>query len=236
MKPRSLSRTAPWAPTLLRFALGITFLWAGLGKWFGMVTLPASNAALLQEMGAIGPEAASASVTESEGVRVRRIWGLAVRIHESANPGLHAPQGNSGAATGAVGAGGLGAGRMALWPGFLGSVRMCVIQAWAVMICEAVLGIMALMGLFTRVCALLLGGVMLGAMWLDQIGPAMQAGNTALGILPRYPAFDPKPWMPILWQLGLLCSCLALVMLGSGRLAVDQIVAGWRQDDDHDEL
>ena len=239
MNKRTTSRTAPWAPTLLRLAVGITFVWAGLGKWFGVVALPASSSAVLQEMGAASfpipleadagadrqpPQTRGADAAGAE-LRVRRVWGLAIRIHESANPKAAAMPGSGSAAV-----------PMALWPSVLGSPTWCAWQAWAVMVVEAVLGALLLMGAFTRVCALMLAGVMLGAMWLDQIGPSMQVGNTVLGILPRYPAFDPKPWMPILWQLGLLCSCLSLAMLGSGRVAIDRVLAGWRRDDDHDEL
>jgi hypothetical protein len=92
------------------------------------------------------------------------------------------------------------------------------------------------MGVVTRLGSMLLAGVMLGAMWLSQFGPAIQAGNPIWGFLPRHPAFEIEAWMPILWQLGLLCSCLALVFLGGGRLAGDSLLFGSHRNDDHDEL
>lgn len=93
--------------------------------------------------------------------------------------------------------------------------------AYAAAITEIVAGLFLLVGLFVRVSAFSLAGVMLGAIWLTEIGPAIQAGTARLGILPGYGLWDVGAWKTILWQLSLLCSALALVFTGPGALALD---------------
>lgn len=252
---------ASWATLPLRLAIGLTFVWAGAGKWLGEVEMPASSRPALVECGAIadkapglesaaanplnsqdgatviGPSPASppsAPVSE-EPVTVRRLWGLALKIHAagqppkrpseafSITPGLNQPIDPSPTPG-------------PFWPGWLSSPRMAGVQAWSVMIVEIVAGFLVLVGLLTRPAALVLCGTMLGALWLDQLGPAIGSGQTRWGFLPSYPAFDPKAWMPILWQLALSCSCLALALLPRGPLSADRLFFGPRRDDDNDEL
>jgi uncharacterized membrane protein YphA (DoxX/SURF4 family) len=146
-----------------------------------------------------------------------RMYAIALMIHRAANP---APKADGGAA-------------MPLWPAPLATGRWPVYLAYAVMIAELAGGASVLLGLLTRLWSLSLVGVMLGAIWLASIGPAVQSGNTLLGFLPNHPAFD-EAWMPIFWQFSLLFSGAALFFAGSGTLAVDNLVFGRPAPDDHD--
>lgn len=268
------------APVVLRIALAVTFIWAGLGKIVATMPIDEGQAAKLASMGvnvAEGSSAAPAAAPASEpgpppaastapgpahspiaptpderAVRpdaaatardardeqsqpasagqpaagdpaaasqrkVRRVWGLALRIHESANPGV----------------GGDGAPRMKLWPASIGSGNWPRYFAIAVVVTELGGGVLLAFGLLTRLGALSLAGVMLGAMWLDQIGPAMQAGTTVLWVLPAHDAWDVAAWRPILWQLSLLSAAVAVALLGAGAPSLDRAL-GWggRGDDD----
>jgi uncharacterized membrane protein YphA (DoxX/SURF4 family) len=258
---------ASWATLPLRLAIGLTFVWAGAGKWLGQVELPASSRPVLVECGAIAadappeastapsPAAATTLPTSADGptvmgpapasppsapssqepITARRLWGLTLKIHAagqtpkrpsetfSITPGLNQPI-DPAPTPGPF------------WPSWLSSPRMAAVQAWSVMIVELLAGFLVLIGLLTRPAALVLCGTMLGALWLDQLGPAIGSGQTRWGFLPSYPAFDPKAWMPIFWQLALSCSCLALALLPRGPLSADRLFFGPRRDDDNDEL
>ena len=67
---------------------------------------------------------------------------------------------------------------------------------------------------------------MVAAIWLTQIGPAMQSGVTTLGFLPSFPAFDIAAWQPLLWQFILLCASASLFFAGPGGLSMDRAVSG----------
>ncbi len=307
---KGLPGLAGWAPPLLRLAIGVTFVWAGLGKLLATAELPASTRPLLVEMGAVSanrpdssmdqrssgeavggdegggegdgpapgsgatgpgasagrdstalpkadaealsprdagetpvkpltePEAvaptpvAQARATpkaevprgeegfdESSTVRVRRVWGLGVRVHASAHPVASENQANP----------------LAIWPVWIGSPGWSAFWAWSVVAAEVVFGLLLLVGLLSRVSGVALAGVMLGAVWLDQIGPALQSGDTRLGFLPNHDFFDVRAWMPMLWQVSLLCGTLSIVLLGGGRLSVDRLLFGTNSGDD-DEL
>lgn len=261
------------APLFLRAALGVTFLWAGLGKLLAPpIPVSPEQAVLLASWGVIPPAAAAdpvvpepaaepAPVREapqrlpepaapaepvsrpaSEPVspvrvpappalmalqpspaidprlnpdlatppRVKRLYSLAFLTHAAANPRPDAD----------------GRTPMPLWPAELGKNPWPVRAAWAVTITEIVAGAFLILGLLTRLSALSLAGVMLGALWLTQIGPAVQSGNTTLGFLPAHAAFDVSAWKDILWQFGLLCSAMALACVGSGTLAFDRALLG----------
>jgi hypothetical protein len=67
-------------------------------------------------------------------------------------------------------------------------------------------------------------GVMLGAIWLRQSGPAIQvppACGANLGFLPAYPIWDVEHWMPLLWNMALLAMASALAAGGPGAMAID---------------
>ncbi len=242
---------------LLRLALGITFLWAGLGKVLLEDSVRGEQAAMLAKMGVIkvgapsgkekpaskpapksdqrpaesparpvpkepGPGVPPALVAVDrvqdqdlrpsdfpDPVRVTRVNMLAVVIARSANPGLDDA----------------GASRMILWPPAMATGRWPVYLAWTVALTELLGGLCLLVGLGTRVFAFLLAGTMIGAMWLTEIGPAIQNGNTFLGFLPRYPGLEAAPspdgYMTILWQFLILCTLLTLLAQGAGRISLD---------------
>ncbi len=258
----SLSRSQSLAPLLLRLALGVTFLWAGMGKLFAEFEVSGARAARLANWGALErapstpPEVTPPTVVPPGGVpapsgttpdarpvpreplppaepgsgrirpvfastdytaadfpspvRTRRVNGIALMLHQAANP----PPREDGSTP------------MALWPAFAAGGRMPVYLAWAVAITELAGGGMLLLGLLTRLAALGIGGTMLGAMWLTEIGPAMQSGKAVLGVLPSRPdlysvALAPDGYVTLLWQFALLACALAIVLLGSGALSLD---------------
>lgn len=151
----------------------------------------------------------------------RRVWCAAYGIHVAANPRM--PENQT-------------AQPRAIWPGFLGTPSVAKAQAIALMVVEALGGALILVGLLTRVSGLALAGAMLGAMWLDQLGPAFQAGKTVLGFIPERPIWDTGAWRTLFWQACLLAMSVGLVLLGAGRLSMDEWISGARRDHDHDEL
>lgn len=272
------------APLLLRIALAITFIWAGLGKVMTTVPVSGQRAATLANMGVSVPDAPVlptptqgaalpptggsepmpadgfrtgpqslapgvpsgggaggeaddaakaapapiaaptpqyAAIDFPEPVEVRRVYMLALKIHASARPGT-AEDGRE---------------LPAIWPARLAQDSTPRWLAWAVVLAELGGGIALLVGLLTRLSALAVAGVMIGAMWLDQIGPSVQLGQTVLGFLPDRPAFDTEAWRPLLWQFMLLMSALAVVFSGPGMLALDNLLLNRsrREDDDDDE-
>lgn len=144
---------------------------------------------------------------------VRRVYGLALLIDASANP---APL-EDGTAT------------MPLWPSGLASGKLPIYFAWAAAVTELVAGIAVLFGFFTRLGALPLAGTMAVAMWLTQVGPAIQSGDATLGVLPAG-MFDLGPggyvYTQILWQLALLLMAGALFCTGPGLLSIDRLLFG----------
>ncbi|MFN9063453.1 MAG: DoxX family protein, partial [bacterium] len=108
--------------------------------------------------------------------------------------------------------------RLALdpWPRYI---------AWASALVELIGGILVLAGFFTRLGAFMLSTVMLSAIWLTQIGPAIASGQTTLMILPTRTWWEPSQWAVPLWQLANLCMSLALVAAGPGWLALDKAFA-----------
>lgn len=156
-----------------------------------------------------------------QGASVRRVWLLALRIYKCAFPEVD----KSGKAQPVSPP----ANVPGIWPRLLGDGPFPRFFALAVALSELIGGALVLIGLFTRWAGLVLAGVMAGAMWLDQIGPAWQTGSLVLGFLPGYDAYDPKAWAPLLWQWALCFMCLALALSGSGRLGVDWALGGWSQ-------
>jgi len=178
------------------------------------VTPPAASAPRSSE-----PPAAELAPRATE-IEVRRMWGLALRLHASAHPA----------------ADGSGKVPMKLWPEFLGKGNWPRYFAIAVVIAELAGGVLVAIGLFTRLGAFLLIGVMVGAIWLDQLGPAMQVGNTTLLILPGYGVWDIAAWRPLLWQFSLFCSACALALLGAGVPSLDRALGFMKGRGDDDDL
>jgi uncharacterized membrane protein YphA (DoxX/SURF4 family) len=153
-------------------------------------------------------------------VPVPRMYGIALRVVKASRAPMFSPGGSATAPSGAA----LSTGRAA-WPGFLGTGVWPKAQAQAVMLTELICAALLVLGLFTRPAALALAGVMLGALWLDQIGPQFQVYNTSYVIIPNFSTFDVRAWAPIMWQFSLLASALALALAGGGGLSLDRALA-----------
>jgi uncharacterized membrane protein YphA (DoxX/SURF4 family) len=238
------------APLLLRVGLGVTFLWAGAAKLTQQMPVNESNRAQLAQWGVIeadasqtaapSPEPEQPSAAEDDAAppaadppseadeqanaslvalqtdpadSVRRVYGLALLIDASANP---APLED-------------GTAPMPLWPLGLASGKLPVYFAWAAAVTELVAGIAVLFGFFTRLGAFPLAGTMAVAMWLTQVGPAIQSGDATLGVLPAG-MFDLGPggyvYTQILWQFALLLMAGALFCTGPGFLSIDRLLFG----------
>jgi uncharacterized membrane protein YphA (DoxX/SURF4 family) len=149
-----------------------------------------------------------------EPVTVKRWAGLLLGLHTAVHPGLSADD---------------SAALMPLWPDFDPSTDYDPwpkYAALAVSLTELVGGILLAVGLLTRLSALGIAGVMVGAMWLTVIGPAVQSGDTMLGVLPRHDAFDGEAWMTPLWQFSLFCMAVALFFAGPGTMSLDRLLLG----------
>lgn len=244
-----------YAPVFLRAVLAITFLWAGLGKVFATFPVKGEPAAVLANLGVITPNIApppappsdpgqpiptpgaaipsshsrglftlaqTAPVTSgpaqftaddfAEPVKVRRVWGIALRIHTAANPPTKA-DGTPGSST---------------WPKALASGLWPKYLALAVVFAELAAGLAVALGLFTRLSGLSLAGVMLGAVWLDQCTPAIQAGSTFLFVLPNHDLWSVDGWRPLLWQFSLFSCAMALALIGPGVMSADRAIEAMR--------
>ncbi len=138
-------------------------------------------------------------------VKVRRLYGLALLVEGAAKKPAdpaHKP--------------------IALWPSVLAGGNRPLILAWAVAITELLGGGLVLIGLFTRLSALALAACMAGALWLTEIGPAIQSGSAFLGFLPNYDAADTRLWTTPLWQFTLTMCAMALVCAGAGAASIDR--------------
>ncbi len=259
------------APIALRIMLGVTFVWAGLGKVLVTMPVEGADAALLANLGVIRP-AMPASVTPPQPpptppgstettpgesppagtgggglsrvfepavrilavqgtvgpysasdfqspVEVRRVHGITLGVARAADPG----NGENGAP------------KRRLLPGALGRGRWPALLAWAASLAELLGGFFVLLGLFTRLWAIALVWVMGVAMWLSQIGPALQNGTARWGFIPGYDPFDGAAWATPLWQLALLTSALALALIGPGAAALDRLIFRGARDDEGDD-
>jgi len=144
-------------------------------------------------------------------IRVSRVYKIALLVEEAANPGVSID----------------GALKMPIWPDQLAQARAPVYFAWAATVTELVAGLFILVGLLTRFSAISLAFTMLVAIWLTEIGPAIQAGDAFLGFLPSHAAYAAdaagKPlYATLLWQVSLLCSAIALALTGPGSLSFDR--------------
>lgn len=285
------------APIFLRIAIGVTFVWAGLGKLEGEMRVSGEPAAILANMGlhiakknaqpaaplvstpveapaadlstppaptpapgdtlppptvprtdapppqapprevsvpqpvlpdgqAVGgdpshPQAVPSSVVTAPAVKpvrtyaaqefpkefeVKRVYGLALMLHRASHPAPRADASMPGK----------------LWPEGMGRGTWPLFFAWSAAVLEVVGGVFVLAGLLTRASAAGLAGVMLGAMWLTEVGPAVQAGTTVLGFIPDRDWLAVDQWKTVFWQFSLMMGALALAFLGSGALGLDR--------------
>jgi uncharacterized membrane protein YphA (DoxX/SURF4 family) len=154
-------------------------------------------------------------------VRIARVYGLALLIDKSAHPVTKEGQ----------------AAPITLWPPSLATGSLPVYFAWAAMVTEVVGGLFVLVGLLTRISALSLAGTMIAAMWLTELGPAIQSDSTFMGLLPAYGAYAMDEagkfkFMSLLWQFA-LCGCgLALMFAGPGYLSFDRALFPGRPRDE----
>lgn len=257
------------APLFLRLCLGITFVWAGLGKVMNEMPVQGDAAAVLANMGVLAPPGKATSMRDRGSFPA--LMALADPYDQAKDPATDEPPAKEPAApsagapssgpqaTPATAAGNQphytaadfpepvkvktlymvavgvsnatvvpvdtnGApAKMRLLPAALGQRPWPVVLAWCATITELVGGAMVLVGLFARFWSFGLAFVMGVAMWLTQLGPAIQAGTTIMGFLPSHAAGDGQAWMPLLWQFSLFCSALAVVCLGSGALSLDSL-------------
>ena len=252
-------------PIFLRLALAITFLWAGFGKVLATFDVEGEAAARLANMGlqlATGTGAAPApepdpidleapdgdaqtaaprsfdpDTTEpafvlTQGTTplytaadfpvpqpVRRLYGLSLLIESSAFP----EPGEDGTTPDSI------------WPAWGAEGPWPIVLAWAAALSELLAGLFLLFGFMTRFSGLTVAGVMVVAMWLTEIGPALQAGDTMLGFLPKREVFDTAAWRSLLWQFALFCSGMAVVFSGAGGLALDRVGRRKRHDEYDDD-
>lgn len=99
-------------------------------------------------------------------------------------------------------------------------------QAWAVALTELIGGFLVLTGLLTRVASFFIAGVMLGAIWLTEVGPAMQSGNAIFYILPGNRETFGGDWNTLIIQCSMLAMALNLLFAGAGGLSMDRAIAG----------
>lgn len=165
-------------------------------------------------------------VAQTEPQRVRQLNNLAVLLHKSANPPATLADDESGT---------LEAQRpMALWPAAIGTPPWPQRIAWAAALTELVAGLLLLIGLFTRLGGLSIAVVMGSALWLTEIGPAIQSGDTWLWVLPMYDPMNLSTYTRPLYQLSLLVIGLALLFSGPGMLSLDRWIFGKSVADDED--
>lgn len=160
--------------------------------------------------------------TQPAAKTVRNANGIALALHAGANPQPVTDEDGTTTTPLALVPQGLG---QPPWPKYL---------AWAAAITELLAGGFLLIGLFTRLSGLALAGVMGVAMWLDQIGPAIQSGKAWLGFLPAGGLANMGAYETLLFQLALFAMGLALLFSGSGMLSLDRWIFGKNASDDED--
>ncbi|MEO1583664.1 MAG: DoxX family membrane protein [Planctomycetota bacterium] len=144
---------------------------------------------------------------------VRAVYGIALLIDASANP---TPTDANPSP-------------MPLWPPALAADKLPVYFAWAAAVTELIAGVAVLFGFFTRLGALPIAGTMAVAMWLTEVGPAIQTGNNTLGFLPPDMFVRSNgifEYTVFLWQLALLAAAGALACIGPGFLSIDRLLFG----------
>lgn len=159
------------------------------------------------------PSATAGTFTASDfptEVRVSRLYGIALLLHEAVQTTDREGRNL----------------RFPLAPAIIATGKWPVWLAWAAALTELLGGLFVLLGFFTRLAALGLAGVMATAIWLTQIGPALQSSNSTLGFLPPYAPYDIAAWQTPLWQLCLMCAALSLFFAGAGSLSMDRVISG----------
>lgn len=150
---------------------------------------------------------------------VRAMYGLALMLHKGGNPGVDAD----------------GTQKPPIWPPDLASGKRPVLFAYLVVIAELGGGIMLLLGLLTRLWAIVLCSVMLGALWLATIGPALQTSQTWSAFRSGHQIWDVHAWQTPLWNLALLAMAFSVFLTGAGAFALDNALFKRHRHEDHDD-
>lgn len=233
------------SPVLLRVLVGITFLWAGLGKviefaepneqqtidFIAMGVLepteptvvlpPEAEDGVLAESDADEALANELVLGEANTIRVRRVHMISWLVYHNAQPRIDEETGEE---------------RAGLLPGFLAQGIWPRFMGWMAAVTEILASIAVLVGLLTRFFAITLAGVISMASWLTAIGPAIQSGNANLGFLPAGSFYDPAVMSGVFWQFALLVACLSLLLTGAGWLSLDhRLFSGPKVVSDEDE-
>lgn len=148
-----------------------------------------------------------------EPVRVKRFYRLILLMHGAATEPLED-------------------GKLRLVPEAVGTNgAMLWWLAFGAALTELVGGALIVLGLFTRLWGLAFVGVMAVAMWLTQIGPALNTGGAFLGFLPDPKYADPGAWTSeglntFLFQLTTMGCAVVALFLGGGGLSLDRMLFG----------
>jgi uncharacterized membrane protein YphA (DoxX/SURF4 family) len=243
------------APLILRLALGVTFLWAGLGKFNAYDAVKGDQAARLANVGVItasgdapsrpeadkgdhaGPEStppkpdqpaappAAAQPPQPKLMYAAADFPTEVRVRRLHTAVTLRLLEAADPPTPAADTNPEPATPRRLWPASLAGSK-APLFAWGVAILDVVGGLCLLLGLLTRLWAFLLAGHMAVGLWLLVVGPAWAAGNVALGFLPRHDPWDLTFWIMPLWIVALIAMNLALACLGAGSLSLDRPLLG----------
>lgn len=144
-----------------------------------------------------------------DGAKVKPGLMIALGIHAAAHP-APGPDGST---------------PMPLAPERLAQKPWPAVLAWAATLTEIIAAALLVIGLFTRLSALGLASIMAVAMWLTEIGPAIQGGTAQFGFLPNYAMMDPA-WQHLMLQFSLFASAVSLFFLGAGPASLDAAIFG----------
>ncbi len=140
--------------------------------------------------------------------RVQRLYGIALLLSRAGDPGLSAdskpiPR---------------------TMPAWVGADTWPRILAWAAAVTELLAAFMLFFGVLTRFGAILIIGIMLQAMWLTQIGPAVVGRTDAyLGFIPAGgDPWDVSTYQTLFFQIACFVMAAAVFLLGAGPISFDR--------------
>lgn len=201
-------------PLILRIALGIIFVWAGLTKVLATAEVTGDDVTKLKAMG-VTPKTATVEgatgnpqAASNDKLQVSMGYMLALQLKNLEEP--------------------VGDNKLRLWPRPLTQGKWPVWAAYACTFTELVGGALLLIGGLTRLAAFGIAFTMMTAMWLTVIGPAIASGKTHLGFLPGAEPLLGGNFMMVQFQFVLCLMAWAVVFTGSGALALDNILFAGR--------
>ena len=148
-----------------------------------------------------------------EPVDVARMHGTTARAYEAAHPQPRAD----------------GTAPRALWPVALTRDRWPVVVAWTVSLSLLVGGAMVMVGLFTRLAAVMASIALFVTLWLTMIVPAVHAGTAQWGFIPPGSAWElnaagESVHGAFMWLVLQLAAAVSLVFAGAGYLSLDRLL------------